>query len=202
MSIQTELTRITNAKAAIKTAIEGKGVTVPYGTLLDGMASLIESIEAGGGGGGGGGGGAKIATGSFTNISQENYSTEITHGLGTIPKIVIILWDDITLNSVASTYFYIGGFAYQDGEFNNSVKMLSVNPVYQNSYMISLFCCKLNDVNYYNGFDIRGSSPNKYCSIYNVNEDTFSVDTRLNTLGASTNIHCFATGGTYKWLAI
>ena len=49
MSIQTELTRITNAKAAIKTAIEGKGVTVPDGTLLNGMASLIESIEAGGG---------------------------------------------------------------------------------------------------------------------------------------------------------
>lgn len=50
MSIQTELTRLTNAKAAIKTAIEGKGVTVPGGTLLDGMAALIESIEAGGGG--------------------------------------------------------------------------------------------------------------------------------------------------------
>ena len=195
MSIQTELTRITNAKAAIKAAIEGKGVTVPTWTLLDGMAALIESIEAGGGG-------AEIATGSFTNISQENYSTEITHGLGKIPKIVIILWDDITLYSVNSTYFYIGGFAYQDGEFNNSVKMLSVNPVYQNTYMLSLFCCKLNDVSYYNGFDIRGSSPGKYCSIYNVNEDTFSVDTRLNTMGASTNIHYFATGGTYKWLAI
>ena len=50
MSIQTELTRITNAKAAIKTAVEGKGVTVPDGTLLDGIAALIESIEAGGGG--------------------------------------------------------------------------------------------------------------------------------------------------------
>ena len=49
MSIQTELTRITNAKATIKTAIEGKGVTVPDGTLLDGMAALIDSIEAGGG---------------------------------------------------------------------------------------------------------------------------------------------------------
>lgn len=48
MSIQSELTRLTNAKAAIKTAIEGKGVTVPDTTLLDGMAALIESIEAGG----------------------------------------------------------------------------------------------------------------------------------------------------------
>ena len=49
MSIQTELTRITNAKASIVAAIEGKGVTVPDGTLLDGMAALIDSIEAGGG---------------------------------------------------------------------------------------------------------------------------------------------------------
>lgn len=49
MSIQTELTRITNAKSAIKAAIEGKGVTVPDATLLDGMAALIESIESGGG---------------------------------------------------------------------------------------------------------------------------------------------------------
>ena len=46
MSIQSELTRLTDAKAAIKTAIEGKGVTVPSGTLLDGMAALIASIEA------------------------------------------------------------------------------------------------------------------------------------------------------------
>ena len=52
MRIQTELSRIINAKAAIVAAIEGKGVTVPDGTLLDGMAALIESIEAGGGGAG------------------------------------------------------------------------------------------------------------------------------------------------------
>lgn len=41
--------------AAAAAAIEGKGVTVPDGTLLDGMAALIGSIEAGGGTGGGGG---------------------------------------------------------------------------------------------------------------------------------------------------
>ena len=49
MSVQSEITRLENAKAAIKVAIEGKGVTVPDSTLLDGMAALIESIEAGGG---------------------------------------------------------------------------------------------------------------------------------------------------------
>ena len=49
MSVQSEITRIESAKTAIATAIEGKGVTVPDGTLLDGMAALIDSIEAGGG---------------------------------------------------------------------------------------------------------------------------------------------------------
>lgn len=49
MSIASDVTRIESAKAAIKAAIEGKGVTVPDATLLDGMAALIESIETGGG---------------------------------------------------------------------------------------------------------------------------------------------------------
>lgn len=71
MSIQTELTRITNAKAAIKTAIEGKGVTVPDGTRLDGMATLIESIEAGGSGGGGfDSNHVDIAYGSFVTTKE------------------------------------------------------------------------------------------------------------------------------------
>lgn len=51
MSIQTQIDRLASAKVAIKTAIEGKGVTVPNGTILDGFASLIDGIEAGGGGG-------------------------------------------------------------------------------------------------------------------------------------------------------
>ena len=72
MSIQTDLTRIKNAKAAIKTAIEGKGVTVPEATLLDGMAALIDSIEAGGGG--------KFASGTITPAS--NGPITITHNFG------------------------------------------------------------------------------------------------------------------------
>ena len=80
MSIQTELTRIINAKAAIKAAIEGKGVTVPNGTLLDGMAALIESIEAGGGGGG-----QKIITGEFT-LDTAACGVLVEHNLGDIPN--------------------------------------------------------------------------------------------------------------------
>ena len=82
MSIQTELTRITNAKSAIKTAIEGKGVTVPDGTLLDGMAALVESIEAGGG---------RVARGTWVQASDGYYNT-ITHNLGKVPELAVI-WE-------------------------------------------------------------------------------------------------------------
>ncbi len=43
MSIATEITRLQNAKASIKTAIEEKGVTVADTVKLDGFASLIAS---------------------------------------------------------------------------------------------------------------------------------------------------------------
>lgn len=87
MSIQTDLTRIKNAKAAIKAAIEGKGVTVPDATLLDGMAALIESIQAGGGGG-------KFASGSFT--PESNYTRAyVEHGLGEIPNVYAVFTYDI-----------------------------------------------------------------------------------------------------------
>ncbi len=45
MSVQSEITRLTNAKSAIKTAIENKGVTVPATTMLEGMAALIDTIS-------------------------------------------------------------------------------------------------------------------------------------------------------------
>ena len=48
MSVQSEITRLETAKSDIATAITNKGVTVPSGTKLDGMAALIGSIESGG----------------------------------------------------------------------------------------------------------------------------------------------------------
>ena len=52
MSTLTEnVTKVKNAHAALKTAIEGKGVTVPAGTKLTGMPALVDKIQTGGGGG-------------------------------------------------------------------------------------------------------------------------------------------------------
>ena len=94
MSIQTELTRLTNAKAAIQTAIEGKGVTVPSGTLLDGMAALIESIEAGGGN-------FSVETGSITFAESDKPKSTplvISHSLGKTPFAFIAYNGTSSLN--------------------------------------------------------------------------------------------------------
>ena len=130
MSIQTELTRITNAKAAIKTAIEGKGVTVPDGTLLEGMASLIESIEAGGANYN-----STIVTGSFTlsertKVPGQQYSTsdafKIEHNAGFVPRTVFLytgkiatdcptLYVSVVTNYTGNVYYLTTSAVYKYG---------------------------------------------------------------------------------------
>ena len=50
MSIQTQIDRISESVSAALTALTEKGVTVPDGTKVDGLAALISAIESGGGG--------------------------------------------------------------------------------------------------------------------------------------------------------
>lgn len=105
MSVQSEITRLENAKAAIKAAIEGKGVTVPEATLLDGMASLIESIEAGGG--------VQYATGTFTpaQTTALNMPYKIEHNLGYVPDAFfwwsVIYGASCNLIGIVMRYKYI-----------------------------------------------------------------------------------------------
>lgn len=49
MSIASEITRLQTAKADLKTAIEGKGVTVSSSAKIDAYPALVESIQQGGG---------------------------------------------------------------------------------------------------------------------------------------------------------
>ena len=118
MSIQTELTRITNAKAAIKTAIEGKGVTVPDGTLLDGMASLIEAIEAGGGGSGTGSG---YSTGTYTVASDITIGTDISKALKIdtgLSEVKIFAFSRNLKVSSSSNYELLSGiWVYNNGDY-------------------------------------------------------------------------------------
>lgn len=83
MSVQTQIDRISGAVSAALTALTEKGVEVPAGTKVDGLASLIAAIEAGGGSGDGGG--LEITSGIVVPSSTTSGKFNFPHGLGRIP---------------------------------------------------------------------------------------------------------------------
>ena len=143
MSIQTELSRIINAKAAIKAAIEGKGVTVPEATLLDGMAALIEGIESG----------TKVEI--KTIVPKEDVTKSaplmVEHGLGEVPKMVLIFGEDTPR---ASSYTLMFGLFFMESKFE-----------YINSSSRNTF---------YNAYSYRGSSYQTGCGYSSQNSSTLA----------------------------
>ena len=106
MSVQSEITRIETAKTNIATAITNKGVTVPDGTLLDGMASLIESIEAGGGG-------MKVEVFSLTPAEEMRYGKyEIGETTITNPHFCVCFDGTQPASNNTDTEKYIGLMTY------------------------------------------------------------------------------------------
>ena len=110
MSVQSEITRLENAKAAIKSAIEGKGVTVPEATMLDGMASLIESIEAGGGG-------YEVTYGIITP-AEDSTTISWEHGLSKAPNFGMIF---LSMGYSVTTYANMLRAFYKRYTFNGTV---------------------------------------------------------------------------------
>ena len=76
MSIATEISRIQQAKADIKSSIEAKGVTVPSAALIDDYSDYVDAIQTGGGGG------TKIAVSkdvsNYTGGATFNFLAQIT----------------------------------------------------------------------------------------------------------------------------
>ena len=181
MSIQTELTRLQSAKAAIKTAIEGKGVTVPDATLLNGMAALIESIEAGGGN-------AKFVSGSFT--PESNYTqVNVVHGLGEIPNVYAVFTYDIDGTQSALT--------------NKIIILICPDVTDYNTYVgISVRCGKGSIYETFrssnNGRSIVTSSYTNKDGLF-ISEANESKCIFSNSFGTSTSA-CFYSGFTYKYL--
>lgn len=104
MSVQSEITRIESAKTAIATAIEGKGVTVPEGTKLDGMAALVEAISAGGG--------MNFVTGTFTTTDDITSNIVITHDLGVKPQLFFVACSRDTKRAYSGSSPTVMVFAY------------------------------------------------------------------------------------------
>ena len=93
MSIQSEIGRLSAAKTDIAAAIAAKGVIVPDGTGLDGMAALIGQISSGGGSG------ILMASGERSYIG----GSALVSGIAFTPVMVIGCFD-ISYTALGNTY--------------------------------------------------------------------------------------------------
>lgn len=103
MSIASELTRIQNAKNSISSAITNKGVTVPSGTKLDGMAALIGQIETGGG-----------------EVQLETWHGRVMSA-NTMPEVYY------TDENGEAAYEFINGIGYIDAAKNTYIVVVNMN---------------------------------------------------------------------------
>ena len=180
MSIQTEITRIESATTAIATAIEGKGVTVPDGTKLDGMAPLIEAISAGGG--------MNFVTGTFTTTDDITSNIVITHDLGVKPQLFFVACSKDTERAYSGSSPQVMVFAYF---------MMDNN---KNRYLCRYQNVGSSDSKY--GKDqahISGTGTNGLWYRFNIDETTVTLkQSAINSqygIGASTDFFWIAYGG-------
>ena len=162
MSVQSEITRLQNAKAAIKAAIEGKGVTVPDGTLLDGMASLIESIEAGGGGG-------NIVAGTYTPASTQTNRVTVTHNLGKTPTGVLFAKYHTDINKGADTLLFI----WQSGGFGIRYFVYSGNTIANARLSVSGANTQVHEQNSFNADIVCGLTETTFQTPRNLYAGTY-----------------------------
>ena len=185
MSIATEITRLQTAKADLKTAIEGKGVTVPSATTLDGYAELVGDIESGGGG-----------SDTFADICNGTVTSYESTALLRIPANVL---RSITTLTSFKAYNLQDINSYGLGGFRGTVIALPgfTGSLYNGGYAFSgantLKTVDIGDkvIRFYSGF-FNGAS----------NLDTLII--RKSTVPSLTNVNVFnntkfqssGTGGT------
>ncbi|MDY4833930.1 MAG: hypothetical protein SO181_02100 [Frisingicoccus sp.] len=122
MSIQTQIDRISESVSAALTALTEKGVTVPGGTKVDDLATLIAAIESGGGGSSTLWG-RPYETGSFTlaeDVSSTytigdfsdwlKYTTSDGNQIKLNYNIVAFLWMDASSRTTDIKTLYCGAY--------------------------------------------------------------------------------------------
>ena len=187
MSIQTELARIKNAKAAIKAAIEGKGVTVPDGAKLDALAALVDAISAGGGGTLGE---FSVYTGSFTPIEDlDEYTIELGYkGDASAPVVeqFVVMRDAIRTE---------GGFS-ASSSLVYAVYMTNIKSSYSGGNQTKGFC------GYNSSGSIYTTDNSRYANL-SWNSVSSSVTPRTMTItSGSGKIFKLTAGCTYNWLVL
>lgn len=180
MSVQSEITRLANAKTALATAIEGKGVTVPEGTKLDGMAALVEAISAGGG--------MNFVTGTFTTTDDITSNIVITHDLGVKPQLFFVACSRDTKYAYSGSSPTVMVFAYFMMDNNKKYYLCRYQKV---GYSASEFGKEI--------VSASGTGTTGFWYRFNIDETTVTLkQSAINSqygIGASTDFFWIAYGG-------
>lgn len=194
MSIATEIARLQNAKASIKSSIESKGVTVSPSATLDDYSTLIDAISSGGGSG------LEYETGTYTpseDISRPTINFKKTHSK---PPCFVSMYD-CTGTTDKNTYTNVA-FNFIDVYqlFNSSYPDGTINPM---RYGTAFYFYKgavagasllTGTVHMTDNYTNAGSDKSLY-SRYWTDESSF----RPYSLSTS---RYWRTTRTYKWIAI
>jgi hypothetical protein len=162
---------VDNAVTAALSALVEKGVEVPEGINVTGLAALISGIEAGGGD-------ENKVKGNITPAATTQTLT-ITHGLGKIPKYFCIIGSTyLDVTGLAQTTVQFGGTKMQKmlGIVFAGGRSIAVYPGYSGDYKVYIYAADdtsmayaISDINEQTiSFDITYYSPcqfeaTKYC---------------------------------------
>lgn len=154
--METELGTVDNAVTAALSALVEKGVEVPEGTNVTGLAELIAAIEAGGGD-------EKKVKGDITPAAATQTLT-ITHGLGKIPKYFCI---------INTNYFGSTASAFERVQPSGTAKQSVLGIVFAGGRTIAAY--PWYSAGYYACMDASGDTSGFY-AISDINEQTISFD--------------------------
>lgn len=179
-------TEVGSVKEILTTWLANNGTEVPEGTNVAGLADLIAAIEAGGGS-------AKIATATFTVTEDTSTPFEITHNLGSIPKIAICIREILSTSGFGNESYVSGellfSYAVNGEKKGRAYKMSGTSYNADSSSAVAQFSHVTNFIGnvepYLNG------SPIGSCT-----ETTAMLKPAYNS-----NV-IFAAGKPYRWILI
>lgn len=194
MSIASEITRLQGAKADIKTAIEGKGVTVPSNALLDDYNTYINAI----------------ITGTVTGLVYESGTKTITSDAArleinfanahSVPPVFLVFYD-VTGTDYPSNNTNVGmiwvdpwrlwGEPYMYNSSTSSMRYCSVVYTYRASQATSL---TTSSTHFSNNSDTTTAPSNTYPR-YWVSNTSFYPYTNSSS-------RYWRKDRTYKWIAV
>ena len=130
MSIQSEITRITNKRDLSFIAVESKGVTVPTGATIDDLPGLIELIVQSGGVSGSGGPVYQDPSGYVYLSSQYGAAIGVIDTLDSGGGIIRTINGIDLSNDTVSSSVLMSGYVAHDSQGNSIVGTLVI-PTYE-----------------------------------------------------------------------